>query len=546
MEDSKSKFSVFGQIVDVVNKIIFQGEIIVEGSKIKEIIRKETNNKNYILPGLIDSHVHVESSMLIPEQFARFAVKHGTVAVVSDPHEIANVLGVEGINFMVENSKKSEIKFFFGAPSCVPATSFETSGAVIDSGEIQKLLERSDIYFLSEMMNYPGVLFKDSEVIKKINSAKRLNKKIDGHAPGLREEQIKIYADAGISTDHECTTIEEAELKIQNGIKIQIREGSAAKNFETLYPLIDRYPDSLMLCTDDSHPDDLEEKHINDLIKRGLKKGLNLFNLLRAATLNPVRHYNIPVGLLQKNDFADFIIIDNFENFNILDVFVDGKSVKNKKENYGKSEVPINRFERKTISKTDLKIKNLGENILVICAFDGDLITQKLIVKVNKNTEFIESEIENDILKIVVVNRYENQSKPVVGFIKNFGLKTGAIGGSVAHDSHNIIAIGTNDEDLEKVINEIIEIKGGIAVSNLDKIDFLELPFAGLMSDDEPEKVANQYKKLNKIAVNDLGSTLKNPFMTLSFMALLVIPELKIGDKGLFDAEKFVLTNLFV
>ena len=328
-------------------------------------------------------------------------------------------------------------------------------------------------------------------------------------------------------------------------MKILIREGSAAKNFDTLYPLIDLYPYSVMLCTDDSHPDDLEEKHINDLIKRGLKKGLNLFNLLRSATYNPVQHYKIPVGLLQINDFADFIIIDNFEDFNVLDVYIDGKLIKQVNGKSEKTNSKINNFKRKSISKIDLKVKNVNGNFKVICAKDGDLVTQKMTIKTNQNQEFIESDIQTDILKIVVVNRYENESKPVVGFIKNFGLKNGAIGGSVAHDSHNIVAVGTNDEDLETVINKIIELKGGIALSNSGIIEHLELPIAGLMSDNDPNIVAKQYRKMNQKAISELGSTLKNPFMTLSFMSLLVIPELKIGDKGLFDSNKFELTNLF-
>jgi adenine deaminase len=546
MEKSSNAYTVSGQIVDVVAGIIFQGDIVVEGSRIKQIIPKQTDNKNFILPGLIDAHVHVESSMLVPEQFAKLAVQHGTVAVISDPHEIANVLGVEGVNFMIENAKNACVKFFFGAPSCVPATAFESSGAVLNALAIEQLLTRNDIYFLSEMMNFPGVLNGNSEVENKIKCAHKLNKKIDGHAPGLTEEQILIYSDAGISTDHECTTIKEAELKIKHGMKIQIREGSAAKNFDILYPLIDRFPESVMLCTDDSHPDDIEEKHINDLIIRGLKKGLKLMNLLRAASLNPVQHYNIPVGLLQLNDPADFIIIDNFEDFNILNITINGEIINRNISLFEKPIQIINNFQRTHFSKSDIIVKNNGKYLKVICAEDGNLSTSTMLVDTHIFGEFIESNIEHDLLKIVVVNRYDNLAKPVVGFIKNFGLKSGAISSSVAHDSHNIIAVGCSDEAIEQVINKIINIKGGIALSHNNTVDFLKLPIAGLMSNDNPHEVAAKYKFLNQSAINDLGSGLKNPFMTLSFMALLVIPELKIGDKGLFDSQKFEFTSLII
>ncbi len=539
-------FSVKGNIVDVVNKEVFKGEIFIENGLIVDIAKKNVDENVYILPGLIDSHIHVESSMLIPSEFAKVAVRSGTVAIVTDPHEIANVLGMEGVEYMIEDGNTVPFKFFFGAPSCVPATNFETSGYVFDSKSVEKLLQRDDILYLSEMMNFPGVVFNDQEVHAKIEMSKKLNKPIDGHAPGLSGDELRKYASAGITTDHECSTLEEAIEKIKVGIKIQIREGSAAKNLEALYSLIDEFPNDVMLCSDDRHPDDLLKGHVDYLVRKCNEKRLDIFNVLRAVTYNPVKHYGLNVGLLQKNDSADFIIIDNLDDFKVQQTYINGeivfdngnvliKSVNNK---------ILNNFNVDIIAKSDLEVEAKGEKIRVIEAIDGELFTKTLIVDAKIKNGLVVQDIENDILKISVVNRYK-KSKIITGFIKNFGFKTGAIASSIAHDSHNIIAVGANDSDLLNAINKVIENRGGVAVSNNGKIYDLPLPIAGLMSNNPAEEVALAYEKINKIT-KEIGTKLKAPLMTLSFMALLVIPEFKIGDKGLFDGNKFEFVDLFV
>jgi len=538
-------FQIKGNIVDIVQRRIYKAEISVVEGLIKNIVETEQCPDIYILPGLVDAHVHIESSMLTPQQFARIAVRHGTVATVSDPHEIANVLGVDGISFMLDDAKQVPFKFYFGVPSCVPATSFETSGFVLDEGTVANLIERSEFKYLSEMMNFPGVIFRDNVVEKKLNAAKKYLKPIDGHAPGLSGDDLLKYAQAGISTDHESSTFEEAVEKIKLGVKLQIREGSAAKNFDALIPVIKHFPDDVMLCTDDCHPDDLVEKHILDQIKRGLEKGYDLFDLLRAACYNPKMHYKLENGLLQVGDYADFFITSDMLNFKCIETYINGERVfdGNKTLFNTKKHVPVNNFKCVPITKNDIAIKADGLYAKVIVAAEGDLYTrcEKHIPK--KENGFVVSDNETDILKIVVYSRY-HKSSPVVGLIRNFGLKRGAIAGSVAHDSHNIIAVGVDDVDIVSSINKVIEMEGGIvAISGREKYT-LPLPVAGLMSDQPGEIVAEKYKTLNQ-KPKEWGCTLNAPFMTLSFMALLVIPELKIGDKGLFDGKEFKLTRLF-
>ena len=540
-------YRVSGNIIDVVSKRIYSGTVYIVNGKIDFIEEHETPNTQYILPGLIDAHIHIESSMMIPSEFARIAVTHGTVATVSDPHEIANVLGVSGVDFMIANGKKVPFKFYFGAPSCVPATIFETSGATIGVKEISELMKRDDIKYLSEMMNFPGVLFRDADVIKKLSIAKRNKKPVDGHAPGLKGEDIKKYIAAGITTDHECFTLDEALTKINYGMKIQIREGSAAKNFDALAPLISSNPNDIMLCSDDKHPNDLCEGHINTLIKRALKKGHSVINVLRACTFNPVKHYKLDVGLLQQGDDADFIVIDNLNDFNILSTYIKGIKVAEGGSSliHPVNEDAVNLFNAEKIAERDIRIAYYSKEINVIRAFDGQLITEryKAIPKVEK--EFIVSDTENDVLKIVVMNRYQ-KSHPVVGFINNFNLKIGAIASTVAHDSHNIIAVGTNDQDIVRAINLLVECKGGISLVNGNFEEYhLPLPVAGLMSNTNGFELAEKYNFLDKKA-KEFGSKLNAPFMTLSFMALLVIPKLKISDKGLFDGVNFKFTSVYV
>lgn len=535
-----------GQIVDIQNRRIFKGEISVENGKIISIKEKDHDVNDYIMPGFVDAHIHIESSMLVPSEFAKLAVKHGTVSTVSDPHEIANVLGVEGVEFMIENGKEVSFKFNFGAPSCVPATNFESAGAVIDSEDIKTLLKNPDIKYLAEMMNYPGVLFDDEEVMKKIAWAKHYKKPVDGHAPGLRGEDVSKYISAGMSTDHECFTYDEALEKLQKGMKILIREGSAAKNFEALIDLLEDHFENMMFCSDDKHPDDLIVGHINQLCARAVAKGIDVFKVLKVACINPIKHYNLDVGLLKVGDDADFIVVEDIKRFNTLQTYINGELVFNN----GVSNIKpvsfenLNNFNCNIKEVSDFKIESTAKQIRVIEALEGQLVTNELIEDALIENGNLVSNTEKDILKMVVVNRYQNQN-PAIGFIKNFGLKEGAIASSVGHDSHNIIAVGVSDEDICRAVNLIIENKGGIcAISNSEE-KIVSLPVAGIMSDKDGATIGKQYAELDKMAKR-LGSKLNAPYMTLSFMALLVIPSLKLSDKGLFNGSEFKFTTLEV
>ena len=582
--------TITGKLVDIHQKKIYAAEISVENGKVKSIKENPTGippiensvsstgeasaavppplgelEGAYILPGFIDAHVHIESSMLVPSEFARLAVVHGTVATVSDPHEIANVCGIEGVEFMIRNGKTVPFKFHFGAPSCVPATRFETAGASLDSDAVRKLLQSDDIYYLSEMMNFPGVLNEDEEVMKKIAAAHHLLKPVDGHAPGLRGDDAKKYIAAGITTDHECFSKEEALDKLQNGMKIIIREGSAAKNFEALIDLLHEYPNQMMFCSDDKHPDSLVEGHINQLCSRAVARGIDLFKVLRAACVNPVHHYKMKVGLLREGDAADLIVVNDLKNFGVLQTYINGelvaengKSIPESFRYKGQGRKLINNFScnKKNIKDFEVKgISDQGKSIsnsrwsddkntlqaIAIEALDGQLITNKTSFKPVLEKGSVMSDTDQDILKIVVVNRYKDA--PVAkAFIKNFGLKAGALASSVAHDSHNIVAVGVDDENICEAVNMVIEHKGGVSFVSDDTQMIVPLPVAGLMSDADGYKVAEQYSLIDK-AAKYAGCTLSAPFMTLSFMALLVIPHLKLSDLGLFDGDKFELVN---
>ncbi|MFN5794282.1 MAG: adenine deaminase [Bacteroidota bacterium] len=519
--------------VDILAREIYPALIEVENNAIKKIEKISENCTGYFLPGFIDSHVHVESSLIIPSEFARMAVVHGTVATVSDPHEIANVLGMEGVLYMIENGKKVPFHFIFGAPSCVPATMFETAGAVLNSDDVEKLLSYPDIYYLAEMMNFPGVLNGEVEVLKKIDLAKKFNKPIDGHAPGLRGEMAQKYIDAGINTDHEAYTYEEGLDKLKRGMKILIREGSAAKNFDALIPLVKDYSNMIMFCSDDKHPDSLLLGHINTLVAKAVQLGYDVFDVLKCACINPVEHYKIPVGLLKEGKSADFIVVENLQDFKVLQTYIQGKKVADNGESLIKS-VPsevINNFNVALKNKNDFHYLPKDNEQVIECV-DGQLITNTLIVPAELCTT------KNDVLKLVVVNRY-SRAPVATCFIKNFGLKKGAIASSVAHDSHNIIAVGVNDEEICNAVNLVIKHKGGLSAVNKKEELILSLPVAGLMSNNDAWKVAADYTKIDDFSKNNLGSTLKAPFMSLSFMALLVIPSIKLSDLGLFDGNKF-------
>lgn len=541
-----NSFSISGQYVDILQKHIYPATITVQNGIIQFIEPTMHAPMHYLLPGFIDSHVHIESSMLIPSSFARLAVLHGTIGTISDPHEIANVCGVEGIHYMIDNGKKVPFHFFFGAPSCVPATTFETAGASIDSNQVAQLLASDDIYYLSEMMNFPGVLYQDEEVMKKISAAHQAGKPVDGHAPGLRGEDAKKYIAAGISTDHECFTMDEALDKLGFGMKILIREGSAAKNFEALYPLLDSHTNNIMLCSDDKHPDSLLEGHINQLCARAIAKGVDKFNVLQAACINPVDHYKLPTGKMKVGDPANFIVVNDLISFEVMKTFINGLMVAEKGKSFIAAipENSINQFDAAFISAAQLKIDtkdypNQNGLIPVIEAIDGQLITNCIWMSPTEKENCLISNTTNDVLKMVVYNRYKTAA-PSIAFIKNFGFTHGAIASTVAHDSHNIIAVGVDDESIMTAINSVIQEKGGVSCVNKTETKILALPVAGLMSTADPYEVAEQYTVIDAMS-KDLGSPLGSPFMTLSFMALLVIPHLKLSDKGLFDGDQFKL-----
>lgn len=543
---SQNKFVISGNIVDVHRRRIFPGEITVTGSKITDITENSSQYDTYIIPGFVDAHVHIESSMLIPSEFARLAVVHGTVATVSDPHEIGNVLGIDGVRYMIENGKKVPFKFYFGAPSCVPATAFETAGAEITAEDIRELFEKDGLHYLSEMMNYPGVLYDDILVMEKIKIALKLNRPVDGHAPGLRGDDALKYISAGISTDHECFELDEALFKIKNGMKILIREGSAAKNYEALRSLIKEYPEKVMFCSDDKHPNDLVTGHIDRIAARSVEYGYDIFDVLRCASVNPAEHYRLDVGLLRKGDKADFAVTGDLKNFNIIQTYIDGIPVAENGKSLIKrvDEKILNNFNTSNRNPSDFETEGSECTIRVIEALEGQLITNEVHAYAKIKDGKIVSDTDNDVIKLTIVERYNN-GKPAIAFIKNFGLKKGAIASCVAHDSHNIIAAGVSDEDICNAVNAVIENKGGISVSAAGKTEVLPLPVAGIMTNEDGYITAEKYIKIDRLA-KELGSELHAPFMTLSFMALLVIPQLKLSDKGLFDGKKFEFTDLVV
>ena len=548
----ESRWTIRGNRVDINRKTIEYAELTIAAGIIRKVqILQDSAEPGvpFLLPGFIDSHVHIESSMLVPSEFARLAVVHGTVATISDPHEIANVCGIAGVDFMINNGQQVPFKFHFGAPSCVPATIFETAGAALNSREVEELLMRKDIYYLSEMMNFPGVLNGDEEVMKKIVAAHRLGKPVDGHAPGLRGEQAAQYIAAGISTDHECFTEEEALDKLKRGMKIIIREGSAAKNFNALIGLLENYPEQMMFCSDDKHPDSLVEGHINQLCARAIQHGIPLFHVLQAACVNPVHHYGMLVGLLEEGHAADLIVVQDLTEFKVEATYIDGILVASQ----GKSMIasvdipaleqpfyPVNILpEQLRLSSHDFPADAEGL-IPVIGALDGQLITHRLFMKGKKVDNCYVCDIEKDLLKIVVVNRYR-PAAPAIAWVHGFGLHSGAIASSVAHDSHNIVAVGVDDESLAAAIQLVATSRGGVScVRGADDEQqlLLPLPVGGLMSAADGYQIAHAYTDIDQMA-KEMGSQLSAPFMTLSFMALLVIPHVKLSDLGLFDGDNF-------
>lgn len=537
---------IFGRMVDVHNREIYPSVVSVMNGKISKIERTPFDGGNFFLPGLIDSHIHIESSMITPGAFAVAAVRHGTTGVVSDPHEIANVLGLNGINYMIEDAEKVPLKFWFGASSCVPATSFETSGGVIDHKDIDTLLGSNKIKYLAEMMNFPGVIYDDDEVMKKLQTARRWNKPVDGHAPGLSGEMLKKYVSAGITTDHECSSYNEAKEKIGLGMKILIREGSAARNLNSLKELFRTDPENVMLCSDDLHPEMLKERHINKLIAKLISEGYDCYDVIRSATINPVKHYNLEAGLLRVGDSADLIVVDDLEHMNVIETWLAGEKIFSEGETRfeylpGKA---VNNFKCSHINAGQIYVRNNNGPLRVIQAMDEELLTGVYRWQPPAGAIDVSTDLSSDILKIVVKDRYKD-SPPATGFIKGFGLSRGAFASSIAHDNHNIICIGTNDADIVSAVNRIVDMEGGLAVCEEGKISSIELNIAGIMTTKSCDEVAHIYQQLSE-TVKSNGCIMKAPFMTLSFMALLVIPELKIGDRGLFDVTKFMPVSVYM
>lgn len=539
---------VIANVVNIDERHIFPGEITWKDGIVTGLreLDKPQPAASYLLPGFIDAHVHIESSMLTPAEFARIACRHGTVATLSDPHEIANILGLKGIEFMINNAALTPMPIFFGAPACVPATAFETAGARLESEQLECLFANQSVTYLSEMMNYPGVLANAPDIIAKLKLAKRFNCPIDGHAPGLTGQDAINYAQSGISTDHECSTLVEAEEKLAAGMHILIREGSAARNFDALHPLISSHTDKIMFCSDDKHPDDLVAGHINLLVARAVAEGHDIFKVLRCACINPIEHYHLPLGRLRIGDRMDAVAVDNLDTFTPLRTWIAGRKVAEHDKSLLPSVKPalINCFNARTITPGDLGVEHVGQKIRVIKAFDGELLTEAILQTPKVRQQKIIPDLERDILLLAVINRYRPAS-PALAFIQGFGLKQGALASSVAHDSHNIIAVGTDADLICKAVNSIIAAQGGIATATLNGVELLPLPIAGLMSDMDGDEVAARYAALDRLA-KQIGSELRAPFMTLSFMALLVIPNLKLSDQGLFDSRTFQFTSLTV
>lgn len=534
-----------GQVMDVVSGTHYPGEIEIKGGAIAAIRRLEGDpsleSGPYFAPGLVDAHVHIESSLLAPTAFARAAVLGGVLGCVCDPHEIANVLGVEGVKWMVENGERSPFYFHFGAPSCVPATPFETSGASFDEDTIADLLDSDGVHYLAEVMNFPAVIAREPRMMGIIEQARKRNKRIDGHAPGVGGEDIRRYAEAGVETDHECFTLEQGRDRILSGMQLAIREGSAARNFEALWPLLKEYPEQCFLCTDDMHPDDLVRGYLNQLLARGVQKGISAISLLRAATLNPIRHYQLPMGLLQEGDPADMVCFEDLEHFRVRHAWIRGEQVVKEGRPLldAQSIHPENRFGADPVSVEALQSKPLQktDSFPIIVAHDGELYTDRIDEPAPVEDHAIAASPDRDLLKLCVVNRY-NKAPPAIGLVRGFGLKSGALAGSVAHDSHNIVSVAADDRALCQAINRVIELQGGLVYADRNTVESLPLPLAGLMSDRDPWTVAAEFERLTTLAKDD-GCQMRSPYMTLSFLALLVIPKLKMSDLGLFDGERF-------
>ena len=564
-------------ILDVVTDSIYPARIAIEDGIFKQVTPVTINEETSVdvpgimLPGFIDSHIHIESSMITPAQFAKIAVRHGTTSVVCDPHEIANVLGIDGIEAMIENAKKVPFNFYFAAPSCVPATPFETSGATLDSSAIEYLLKKDEVVALAEMMNFPGVISGDEEVLRKLELARKYEKPIDGHAPLLSGKDLDKYLEQGISTDHECTNVVEAIEKKIKGMRIMVRDGSSAKNMEGLFNMDEGkkmvenserfsliYRDVFekklfspvfdFIVSDDKHPDELVKGHLNLSIKKAISLGIDPFKAISMVTINPAYHYALDAGIIVEGARADFIVVDSLHDLNVLKTYVGGECVFDGKNVLFdapemKSHNSIN-ASKKTAADFDMHYGGDECEVNVIECFDGNLLTRKATASLSVEDGIVQSDTSQDVLKIAVVERYGGNTV-ANAFIKGFGLKKGAMASSVAHDSHNIIVVGCDSEAMARAVNRVIDDGGGISVVCDDFTDSLPLPIAGLMSNEDAFDVAGKWGELYEKTV-DWGCTLKFPFMTMAFMALLVLPSIKISDKGLFDGDSFEFMNVII
>ena len=543
--------TVSGTIYDVIAGRAFPGEVVLADGRIAAVRETKRAASQAIVPGFVDSHVHIESSLCSPREFARLAARHGVTAAVADPHEIANVCGVPGVEWMVRDAASASMTFAFGAPSCVPATPFETSGAVLSSAEVATLLRRTDVTHLAEMMNFPGVINGDPEVVAKLTAARSAGKPVDGHCPGLSGDGLRKYLEAGISTDHECSTIAEAREKIKLGLRwVMIREGSAARNFDALLPLVEESPDRVMFCTDDAHPDFLVRQHIDAHVRRCVRAGINPLSVLRAATLHPVRHYRLPCGLLQPGDPADFVVLSSLEECEVLKTYWHGTMSysrdggNSRPADRGASLAPINQFRCSEVDLAQLRAAAGGKSLRVIKIVPGELLTECWVVEPTVSGGEVVSDSRRDILKLAVKDRYRDGA-PAVGFVSGFGIRSGAFACSIGHDSHNVVGVGADDASLCAAMNAVIRARGGMCVVAGENTRVLKLPVAGLMADDEAHTVAGEYERLSLMVTGELGSGLAAPFMSLSFLPLLVIPELKLSDQGLFDGKRFEFVGLF-
>src|SRR3990172_7092179 len=544
--------NVFSGQIERKDVAIFDGMIVGFGDyQAKKVIDV---NGDFLCPGLIDGHVHIESSMVTIPQFAWAVLPHVTTTVIIDPHEIANVMGLKGIRFMEESARRIPLNVFIMAPSCVPATHMETSGATLRAKEIQSLFKEPWILGLAEMMNFPGVIYRDPEVLRKIELAR--GRRIDGHAPSLSGKALYAYLSAGIRYDHECTTLKEAKEKVENGMWIMIREGTTARNLKDLLPLVTpKNARRFLFVTDDRHPKELlEEGHIDSIVRQAIRWGVDPVLAIQMATLNAAEYFRLDdLGAIAPGYKADILAFEDLGQFKVKKVFKDGALVAEDGEMIARAPRTLSALNNRV--KGSVRIKPMTEKAFllrsdqalakVIQLIPNQIVTRKVMKKVLLKDGIAYPNIEEDILKIVVVERHRGTGHFGIGFVQGFGLKSGAIGSSVAHDSHNFVVVGTNDQDIFKAVTTMKKMGGGlVVVAEGEVLASLPLPIAGLMTDAPVSQVHLRLETLLK-AAESLGCKLPDPFMILSFLSLPVIPELKLTDKGLVDVTQFKIVPLF-